>query len=181
MKRRLNYAAVLVAVMAIVAVVVVAGPLAAQSEPSTISNVLTANVGAVPDETSVGLTWALGTTPGVMPANGSFTSDPLDLTLTVNTPQYLWVNAKSNVVGDIDRVLFLVESQDVFEIYATGATGGEPGWSGVLPYDAGYGSYYYGPAIGFTMTAGWDEYTEFRVTPESVGSYTAYVYTVQLP
>lgn len=143
-------------------------------ESTVISNVLTAQASVA--EKPVQLTWARGNDSG---PTESFTSDPLALTLTLNQPFYIWVNAK--YLSDFTKVLFIIEAPEgAFEFYCIN-DGTASGWTGVLPYDSSLNAYYFGPRQGFPVTADASVTSGFKVTPKRTGDFSVKVYAVQLP
>ena len=178
MKKR-RYLIGLVALVAVVIAGTVGVVMAANPPTNTtrISNVLTANVQSQAEANSLAMTWALGVTENTEPATYVLTD--LDLTMTVGTARYLWVKTLNTKSYAIDKVLFLVETAaDNFDIMYWDSTTST--WLGPLSYGTSYADcYYYGPVTGFPMPGGYTATTEFKITANAAGAFTAEGYAVQ--
>lgn len=164
--------------LVVLAVVAMVGTVAlAQTGEQIISNVLSATVNSR-YEKPVLLTWAIGTSAGVEPTG--FNAEKIEPQLVVGgDPIYVWVKADNKSGSQIDRVLFLIKTDNAFTIERTKA--GEPDWFGALPYDGNRGAYWFGPSNGFTMEAGYTALSEFKIIANEAGTFDVEVYTIQLP
>ena len=153
--------------LVILTLTLIAVPVFATS--THISNTLVATTNTVAMDGQVAMTWSQD--------NGdTFNNAPLTLGVVVGVPVVIQVKSVSMVSVDIPKVLFVIESSDVYTItYVAGAE------TGTLTYNEVYGGYTFGPATGFTMTPGWNVTTIFTVTATEAGSNTASIYAIQLP
>ena len=171
MKKHSKYLLGLVALVIVATLGTLGGMIFAQGEPTTISNVLTANLDIPAVSDQVALTWAQGDAEPTV-----YSNTPIDLTLVVGTPAYIWVEAVNNSGAPIDRVQFVIKTDEVFTIESIMPPNT---WGGELPFVTDH--YYYGPAEGFTMPTPYTVASKFKITPTTAGDYTVQVYAVQLP
>jgi hypothetical protein len=159
----------------------IGGVVFASPGGTTISNVLTTDVNATAEAGSLAMTWGLGTgSEGITPPV-SYVNTDLDLSMTVGTPIYLWVQTVNTKAYSIDKVLFLVETANKFNIRYYGSAPETLEWHGPLTYGTPFaGCYYYGPVTGFSMPGSYTATTRFEITANAAGSFTAKVYAVQL-
>ena len=172
----------LIGLVALIAVVIAAtvGVVLVAATPPTgttlISNVLQTDVQSQAQADSLAMTWGLGTGTEGITEPASYVNTDLDLTMTVGTPIYLWVKTVNTKAYDIDKVLFLIETADKFNIKYW-----ESAWLGPLTYGTFAGCYYYGPVTGFTVPGSYTATTRFQITAKAAGTFIAKVYAVQLP
>ncbi len=167
----------------LVGVLVAVPVMAGENDYTRVSNILKADVGVLDDDEQVELMWAITEVAGDFPGEEAFDIDHLDLPLVVGDSFYIWVRAENVSGSELERVLFLIATDDGFTIERTDAVwpeNGEPDWTGELPYEEEWGAYRYGPSAGFTMPTPYTAYSEFKGTADVPGVYEVDVYAVQL-